>query len=188
MKQQILSEIKEGLAALGVQAQYGSTADVTVDAELLDAKWTTGSKKILYVASVFADERERIVYMYEKTTETGSGFSFGASGESSFQSGSTLFRKVKSVQYGTDGTAFEYTFDLGAIPKVVKEAAKRNGWKFKTVLNRNRAMFPVGYTPKTVSSAQSVDPGGGFCAGCGAPLAADARFCGKCGKQAGARQ
>lgn len=151
MKQQIISEIKEGLAALGVQAQYGSTADVTVDAELLDAKWSTGNKKIVYVASVFANERERVVYMYEKTTETGSGFSFGASDESSFQSGSTLFRKVKSVQYGPDGKAYEYVFDLGAISKVVKEAAKRGGWKFKTVLNRSKAMFPAGYTPEVIS-------------------------------------
>ena len=143
MKQQILSEIKEGFAALGVQAQYGTTADVAVNAELLDAKWSTGNKKIVYAASVLIDERERTVYMYEKTTETGGGFSFGSAGESSFQSGSTLFRKVKSIQYGPDGKAFEYSFDLGAIPKVVKEAAKRGGWKFKTVLNKNKAMFPA---------------------------------------------
>ena len=93
MKQQILSEIKEGLAALGVQAQYGSTADVTVDAELLDAKWTTGSKKILYVASVFADERERIVYMYEKTTETGSGFPLAQAANRRFKAGARCFAK-----------------------------------------------------------------------------------------------
>lgn len=143
MKQQILSEIKEGFTALGVQAQYGTTADVAVNAELLNAKWSTGSKKIVYAASILADEHERTVYMYEKTTETGGGLSFGASGGSSFQTGSTLFRKVKSVQYGPDGKAYEYEFDLGAIPKIVKEAAKRGGWKFKTVLNRNKAMFPV---------------------------------------------
>jgi hypothetical protein len=46
MKPQILYEIKEGLAR-GRSGQYGSTADVTVDAELLNAKWTTGSKKKL---------------------------------------------------------------------------------------------------------------------------------------------
>lgn len=143
MKQQILSEIKEGFAALGVQARYGTAADVAVNIELLDAKWSAGSKKIAYAASILLNEHERTVYMYEKTAETGGGLSFGSAGGSSFQSGSALFRKVKSVQYGPDGKSYEYTFDLGAIPKIVKGAAKRGGWKFKTVLNRNKAMFPV---------------------------------------------
>lgn len=141
MKQQIISEIKEKLGTLGIPAQVGSGTDIAINAEFLDAKWGTGSKKINYEALILANERERVVYMYEKTTETGSGPSFGMSAESSFQSGSTLFRKVKSVQYGPDGKAFEYTLDLGAIPKTVKEAAKRGGWKFKTVLKRNKAMY-----------------------------------------------
>ena len=111
--------------------------------EFLDAKWSTGSKKINYEASIFADEQERIVYMFEKTTEIGQGLSFGLSGGSSFQSGSTLYRKVKSIQYGPDGKAYEYSLDLGAISKAVKEAAKRGGWKFKTVLNRKKASYPV---------------------------------------------
>lgn len=144
MKQQIISEVKEKLAALGIPAQFGNGTDIAVNAEFLDAKWSTGSKKIHYEAFILANERERVVYMYEKTTETGSRLSFGMHAESSFQSGNTLFRKVKSVQYGPNGKAFEYTFDLGAIPKAVKEAAKRGGWKFKTVLSRNKAIYLPG--------------------------------------------
>ena len=143
MKQQIIAEIKERLSALGLPAQYGSDADIAVNTEFLDAKWSTGSKKINYEASIFADEQERIVYMFEKTTEIGQGLSFGLSGGSSFQSGSTLYRKVKSIQYGPDGKAYEYAIDLGAIPKAAKEAAKHGGWKFKTVLNRKKASYPV---------------------------------------------
>ena len=143
MKQQIIAEIKERLSALGLPAQYGSDADIAVNTEFLDAKWSTGSKKINYEASIFADEQERIVYMFEKTTKIGQGLSFGLSGGSSFQSGSTLYRKVKSIQYGPDGKAYEYSLDLGAISKAVKEAAKRGGWKFKTVLNRKKASYPV---------------------------------------------
>jgi len=80
------------------------------------------------------------VKMYEKTTEISAGASFGMSGESSFQSGSTLFRKVKSVQYGPDGKVFEYNFDIGAISKAVKAAAQVQGWSFKTVILKKNAM------------------------------------------------
>jgi hypothetical protein len=35
-KQQIIDEIKERLSALGLPAQYGNGADITVNAELLE--------------------------------------------------------------------------------------------------------------------------------------------------------
>ena len=89
---------------------------------------------------ILLDEADKTVKMYEKTTETSAGVSFGASAETSFQSGSTLFRKVKSVQYGPEGKVFEYNFDLGAIPKAVKTAAQAAGWKFKTVILKKNAM------------------------------------------------
>lgn len=141
MKQQIITEIKERLSALGLPAHDGNDTDIIVNAEFLDAKWSTGSKKIRYEAAIFADEREQIVYMFEKTTESGQGLSFGISEGSSFQSGSTLYSKVKSIQYGPDGKAYEYVLDLGAIPKATKETALRYGWKFKTVLNRKKASY-----------------------------------------------
>lgn len=53
----------------------------------------------------------------------------------------TMFRKVKSMQYGPEGKVYEYNFDLGAIPKTVKEIAKANGWKFKTVVLKKKAML-----------------------------------------------
>ena len=143
MKQELLQEIESQLTAIGVKPVRSDKTDLSVDEELLDASFSTGKKKLHYEAMILLDEADKIIKMYEKTTEISAGVSFGMSGESSFQSGSTLFRKVKSIQYGPDGKAFEYSFDLGAIPKVVKEAAKRGGWKFKTVLNQNKAMFPV---------------------------------------------
>jgi hypothetical protein len=143
MKQQIITEIRETLSALGLPAHDGNDTDIIVNAEFLDAKWSTGSKKISYEAAIFADEREEIVYMFEKTTESDQGLSFGMSGGSSFQSGSTLYRKVKSIQYGPDGKAYEYELDFGAIPKAVKEIALRCGWKFKTVIRRKKASYPA---------------------------------------------
>jgi hypothetical protein len=63
------------------------------------------------------------------------------SGETSFQSGSTLMRKVKCVQYDPTGKVLEYNFDLGAISKAVKAAALSHGWGFKTVIMKKNAMY-----------------------------------------------
>jgi len=141
MKLDLLQEIETQLAANGLKAERNGKTDLSVDAELLDASFSTGKKKLRYEAMILLDEGEKTVKMYEKTTETSAGVSFGMSGESSFQSGSTLFRKVKSVQYGPEGKVFEYNFDLGAIPKSVKTAAQAAGWKFKTVILKKNAMF-----------------------------------------------
>lgn len=141
MKEQILSQITSELAAIGLQTKPDEKTDLVIETELLDAKFSTGKKKISYECAILADEAERTVKMFEKTTEISVGVSFGMSGGMSTQSGKTLFRKVKSVQYGPEGKVYEYSFDLGAIPKTVKQIAKQNGWKFKTVILKKKAMY-----------------------------------------------
>ena len=141
MKQDLLQEIEQQLSANGLKAEHSDKTDLSVDVELLDASFSTGKKKIKYEAMILLDEAEKAVRMYEKTTEISTGVSFGMSGETSFQSGSTLMRKVKSVQYGPEGKVFEYNFDLGAISKAVKGAAKEHGWSFKTVILKKNAMY-----------------------------------------------
>ena len=146
-KQTIVYEISSKLTQMGIANQSGNGTDISIAAEFLDAGWSTGNKRITYEAMIFADESSNTVFMWEMTREVGQGFSFGGGSESSFQSGKTLFRKVKSIQYGVDGKAYEYSLDLGAIPKAAKESAKQYGWKFKTVLKREKAAWPVGYVP-----------------------------------------
>lgn len=141
MKQDLLQEIETQLGTMGIAVVKGDKTDIAVDAELLDASFSTGKKKIRYEALIYADESDKTVKMFEKTTETSVGVSFGMSGESSFQSGKTLFRKVKSVQYGPEGKVFEYNFDIGAITKAVKAAAQAHGWSFKTVVLKKNAQY-----------------------------------------------
>ncbi len=141
MKQDVLQEIESQLTTMGIRPVRGGQTDLSVDTELIDAGFSTGKKKIHYEALILLDEAENTVKMYEKTTETSSGISFGMSGETSMQSGSTLFRKVKSIQYGPEGKVFEYNFDLGAIPKSVMAAAQAHNWRFKTVIIKKNAMF-----------------------------------------------
>jgi len=140
-KQVIVDAIKNAFSGMNLAYREQQGTDLSVSMEFADAKWSTGKKKGLYEASIRVDEKGKTVYMWEKTTESGQGLSFGMSGESYVQSGKTLFRKVKCVQYGPEGKVLEYELDLGGIPKAVKEAAQQNGWKFKTVLSRKKASY-----------------------------------------------
>ncbi|MGE5474153.1 MAG: zinc-ribbon domain-containing protein [Ignavibacteriales bacterium] len=189
-KQEIIKVITEKIALLGVSFKTGVNTDTTITAELVDAGWSTGKKKINYESSIFVDQNSQTIFMWELTKEIGSGFSFGGDSESSFQSGTTLFRKVKSMQYGPEGKVFEYEFDLGAIPKAVKETAKQYGWKFKTVLKREKALWPAGYVQTQNREVQMTNneevqqmavPINSFCTNCGNKLSDVAVFCPECG-------
>lgn len=204
MKQQLIDRTADRIATLGMAVQYGTGTDIAIFADFFDANWGIGSKKITYEALVFFDEQNQTAYMYEKTTDISRGLNFGGDTETSFQSGKTLFRKVKGVRFGPDGQSIEYDLDLGAIPKAVKETAAQFGWKFKTVLKKEKAMYPIGYiaveapfshaapsptTPgQTPASAPSMQTGRNqtFCTGCGALILEGHAFCTKCGNPAGA--
>jgi hypothetical protein len=176
-KQDIISEISSQLAQLGVQAIYGNGADIVIDATFVDAKWSTGTNQIRFEASILADETHSTVFMWQKTSEISSGFSFGFSGESYYQNGSTLYRKVKAVQYAPDGQAYEYDLNLGAIAEAAKSTAKRYGWKFKTVINRGKASYQPGIMPPPAASPMPA--AAAFCTACGQPVTG--RFCAACG-------
>ncbi len=188
-KQSIISQIAAEFDRLGVSYQTGGSADFVITNEFVDAGWSTGNKKISYEALVFADDSTETVFMYELTRESGKGVSFGSESDSYSQSGATLFRKVKGIKYGPEGKACEYTLDLGAIPKTVKEAAKQYGWKFKTVLRKEKASYPAGYVSAYTPSAQQNSPvqpqPRQFCGNCGTGLAEGDSFCPKCGLPAG---
>ena len=145
MREDIIRDLSEALAALGAPAEAGGETDLAIDKEFLDARWSTGEKKIQYESSIFVNDQDQTVYMYEKTTETGKGLSLGGISDSSFQSGTTLHRKVKSLQYGPEGRAYEMEIDLGAIPKAVKQISEKYGYRFKTVISRKKALYPAGY-------------------------------------------
>src|SRR5665811_730762 len=141
MKEEIVQEIFTKLESLSLSPVRGGESDITVDCELLDAKGGSGDKKITYENAVLVDESEKTIFLYEKTAEKSKGFSFGSSGESSFQSGKTLMRHVKGTFIGTNGTVVNYDFDIGEISKSIKAIAEKNGFKFKTVLRRKSAQF-----------------------------------------------
>lgn len=141
MKDAIIQEIFTKLESMALSPAKGGDSDITVECELLDAKMGSGEKKIKYENAVLVDEAENTRFLYEKMTEKSKGFSFGSSGESSFQSGKTVMRHVEGTYMGTNGKAINYDFDLGEISKSIKAIAERNGFKFKTVIRRKSAQF-----------------------------------------------
>ena len=177
----LVTAIAAALSQLGISARLGDGTDVTVLERYLAAGWGSGGKSIDYEARFFADPSERTVYAYEKTQEVSQGLQFGGDSESSFQSGTTLFRKVKGSRIGLDGRVVAYEIDLGAVPKAVKAVVQQHGWTYRTVLLRKKAMYPPGYAPAP-APATAQAPHWGFCSGCGKPLTAGARFCVACGK------
>jgi hypothetical protein len=190
-KQAISSQVAARLASLGIPCQLGYGTDCAIYQEFVDASWSTGTKKLVYEAQVLLDEPNRTALMWEKTSESGSGLSAGFDGGSTFQSGSTLYRKVRSVQYGPDGKAYEINLDLGAIPKLVKETAGQYGWKFKTVLSRAKASYPPASAaqgaqaaPAACAAPAAVTPPlqNAFCGSCGSRLEGTANYCPACGQ------
>ncbi len=155
MKYELLQEISGRLNSLGVPFAAGQGTDISIAQEYLDAKWSTGQKKIVYEAAIFADEAKQTVYFFQLITETGGGFSFGSEATSSTQAGMTQHVHVKANQFGPDGQAYQVDLDLGAIPAAVKAAAKAHSWKFKTVLRRSSAMYPQGFIPSPTLPQQT---------------------------------
>jgi hypothetical protein len=192
-KQTLSTIIMRQLTQLGIEYIHGNETDISIAKEFLDTGWGTGDKKIDYEAYIFLDAITQTVYMYEKTTEDGKSFSFDGERESSFQSETTLFRKVKSVQYGPEGKTFENEFDLEAIPKMVKDYSKQNGWSFKTVTTKSMAIYPEGYLPPFIppvynppakQQKQEEERIVGYCENCGGPINQGVTFCNKCGAPA----
>jgi hypothetical protein len=176
-KRRMVSDISAQLAQLGVQATYGNGADIVIDATFVDAKWSTGKKQVRFEASVLIDEARSTVFMWQKTGELSRGFSFGVSGESYYQNGKNLYRKVKALQYAPDGKAYEYELDLGAVTRMVEEVARHYGYKFNTVVSRGKASYGNNGSPSfTASQADSAPV---FCTACGQPVVG--LFCGNCG-------
>jgi len=158
-KQDLINLIVLSLASQGVTCEVGTTTDINISQEFVDANIETAGKAIKYTSSALFSEEKSEIYFWELTMEQISEVSTDAAMETSFQAGKTLFRKVKSTVVGTDGKIIEHTFDLGQIQKTFHEIATKNGWKVKTALSQKKASYngPVqGGVPTSPISDQPI--------------------------------
>ena len=141
-KQQLVTQIAQDFTQQGIAFIQGKQSDFEIHTEFVNAGWSTGKKKFRYDALIRLDEEEKIAWFWQKTTESGAGMSFGCGLETATQSGATILRKVKIVQYGPEGKVVEVNANLAEIARIVKRCAKAGGWKFRTALRQDKAKFP----------------------------------------------
>jgi uncharacterized membrane protein len=116
--------------------------DLEIKSVLADANWGAGKKKVEYSACVLMKEAERTAVFWEMIKETGSGMDIGGGFKTeSFAGGRTISGKVKEVGYGPGGKIIDYTWDYGKTRLIVEKIVINNGWGFKTVLMKSKAMY-----------------------------------------------
>lgn len=138
MKKQILMELENYLHSYSLNIIDHESCDLYVQHSFVNKQWLGGSKSIQYELMVGIDDKDSIIYVLEKVSEKGSGFSFGSESSSFSQQGTKVYRKVKAIQIGLDGLAYEVDLNLGAILKEIKNIAKKNKYKFKEVFSLSK--------------------------------------------------
>lgn len=138
MKKQVLMELENYLHSYSLNIADNENCDLYVQHSFVNKKWLGGSKTIQYELMVGIDTKDSVVYVLEKVSEKGSGFSFGSESSSYTQQGTKVYRKVKANQIGLDGLAYEVDLNLGTILKEIKNIAKNNKYKFKEVLSLSK--------------------------------------------------
>ena len=119
-------------------------ADVEIAANVADANWGVGSKKVDFSAVMKADEAQCTVFYWEMLKEQGSGMTpgFGFEGESYSSFGGKRWGKTKEVvAVPGAGKVVDYAWDYAATRNLVEQAVRSQGWAFKVVLRKGKATY-----------------------------------------------
>lgn len=140
-REAILRAVEEGLgqnAALSVSRSQET--DLEIKSVMADANWGVGKKRVEYSACLLAKEEERLVLYWEMIKESGSGMeATGGFKMEGFKVGKAISGTRKEIIIGPDGKKIvDYTWDYGKTRHAVEEIVKAQGWKFKTVLMKNK--------------------------------------------------
>jgi len=149
-----MAEINSSLTELGIVPTFGQGPDIAVSAEFLDASFGSGTRKIAYEALIRLDPAAKTIFLFEKTTDMAGSLSAGSGSSAWGQLGTTLFRRVKSIQYGLDGKAFEQVLNLGEIPSRIRTVARAHGWRVRSVWRRSQ----VSWTGQSGSGPADSEP------------------------------
>lgn len=143
VKDQLLEAIEQVLAQYPLKLERNADTDLEIHSVLADANWGVGKKKVEYKACLLAKVPEMTVVYWEMLKETGAGMGiFGGFKVEKYKSdGRTISGTVREIGYGPDGKAIDYEWDYAKTRDVVRGIAEANGWKFKTVLLKGKAMY-----------------------------------------------
>lgn len=153
MKDKIIQMFDSRIEELGLKRTESKSTDIYIKAVLIDASFKSGSNRIEYEVNALIDEKKRTIFLYELLKESGKGFSYGTSFESTLQSGLSVMKKVKSTKYGIDGKAYDFEFNIGVVSKIFREIAEENKYQLKIVLYKKMANY---FDPEKKSLFQKI--------------------------------
>ncbi|MCX7779892.1 MAG: zinc ribbon domain-containing protein [Negativicutes bacterium] len=143
-KEALLETVGKYLETLpNLRIERYNHADFELFSDLANANWKTGKVKIDFYACLKADEKDNTVYYYEilKEVRQGLGFFSGFKVETYKSDGKQLFGNVKELQFGPGGKIVDYDWDYSKIRSGIERTVNQQGWKFKLVLWKNKAMY-----------------------------------------------
>ena len=142
IKNQLVEAIEQVLAQYPLNVKRSVDTDLEIHSVPANANWGVGKKKVEYKACLLAKVPEMTVVYWEMLKETSAGIGiFGGFKVETYKSdGRTISGKVREIGYGPGGKAVDYEWDYAKTRDVVRSIAEANGWKFKTVLLKGKAM------------------------------------------------
>ena len=122
---------------------WGGKTDLSITNELANANWGVGKKKVEYSAVLRLDAASQTVFFWEMIKESGRGLAalFSFKTETYRTDGMTRSGNVQETAYGPGGKLIDYTWDYGQVRQIIEAAVRSQGWRFVTVLLKNKAMY-----------------------------------------------
>lgn len=143
-KETVLQAIEHTLVTKpGLVARRGQKTDLEISSVLADANWHVGKKKVEYSACLLADSSSRTIVYWEMIKEVGSGIGalFSFKTETYRSDGKTISGTARETGYGFGDKVIDYEWDYSQVRHMVEAIARANGWQFKTVLLKGKAMY-----------------------------------------------
>jgi len=123
----LLSALKQQLAALGVAVRDDGPLGLAGDAEKIGAKWWFGGRKVVFKTSCRLSEADRTVHYRDVVIERSWGIPPPTlTVETTTTSGWKRSGERKDVSLGGQGGAVDY----GRVRGAVEQAVKAAGWTF----------------------------------------------------------
>ncbi len=130
-------------AAVAAEQALAARRSQETDLEIVAAVGGQGSwdaKRVTYKALMKADEQSRTVIFWERTTESGS--SIGGGFEKTSQFGGKSWGKTMGGSWSPGkGATVDYSWDYGRTRTLVQGAVESQGWAFKTVIMKGKALY-----------------------------------------------
>jgi hypothetical protein len=122
---------------------WGGKTDLSITNELANANWGVGKKKVEYSSVLRLDAASQTVFFWEMIKESGRGLAalFSFKTETYRTDGMTRSGNVQETAYGPGGKLIDYNWDYGQVRQIIEAAVHSQGWRFETVLLKNKAMY-----------------------------------------------